>query len=42
MKVSDIMRKSHSGVSTLIERKKMLKKRKFEEFLKFIEENNNM
>ena len=42
MKTSDIMRKVYSGVEQRRDRTRMLKKRKYEEFLKFIAENKDM
>ena len=39
MKVSDILRKCHKGIDKDISKKKELKKRRYEEFLKFISDS---
>ena len=36
--VSDILRRCHEGISSDLERKKILKKRRYEEFLKYLQE----
>ena len=38
MKISDIMRKMYSGIDSRKQRDRVLKKRKYEEFLKFCNE----
>jgi len=36
MKVSQIMRQCHRGIDRIIQKEKILKKRKYEECLKFV------